>query len=176
MIKIFLMVSQLMLFSLVSNAGYENTTWGMKLSKVKKLYPNGSKKVHPNGDISYTLVRSIALASETITMFKFSKEDKLQAVLLMFPESVSHSDLKKADYKELENEDAKELFLKLEKQLTIKYGEKTDLGDKNHFIWKPSEKDSIALMIEKTKLDDERSNVAIVYTEVPQNVDLSEGL
>ena len=165
-----------LLFSFVSNAGYEKTTWGMKLSKVKKLYPNGVKKVQPNGQVTYTLIRSIALAADTYTMFRFSKDEKLSAVVIMFPESATNEDLRKGNFMELSKDDAKSLFSKLEEQLTIKYGEKVGNVDKDMIMWKVSDKDFIALTIEKSKIDNERSTLAVIYSEIPESVDLGEGL
>jgi hypothetical protein len=109
-----------MVFALASHAyaGYELATWGMPLSQVEKLYPNGRTETMPGGGVFYRFVNSTFGLPTTLVTFSFPSGRGLNYVGVEFPEPGTKVDVSTGDYTRLKPANAVFVWDSVIKSLT----------------------------------------------------------
>lgn len=106
----------------VSWAGYDITTWGMSLAKVKTLYPGGIVEKNQNGVVDYRVVKFIADVSTGLVTFSFPPKSGLKSVNILFPKEGTEINLKTGDLTQRSNDECTSQLKMMGDILTTKYG------------------------------------------------------
>jgi hypothetical protein len=170
--------------SLLAQAGYERTAWGMPYQEVKTLYPDGYFSKQENGNSNYMVIRPVAGFDTSYTAFTFDNRNKLTSVMIAFPEQGSHIDIKTGVFIEPTDSDGLEMFKLLKSRLELKYGKHTSkISDPMNISWmirdpKTGEytKDLVTLQGLPSKVNPGHRTVAVSYDKIPTIEQLNQGL
>jgi|ERR1700686_2004329 hypothetical protein len=161
------------LLPLASRAAYDQTTWGMPLAKVRKLYPGGHVATIPNGDVEYRVNKHVGGFENALVVFKFPSTRLLNEVLIGFPAGGTFADLKTGFYDIPSAKDGESKARTLREHLTEKYGEPrsytTPEGGQID-LW-----DSVGLFVRPSS-DGHHLNVRLRYVSPAHGDDPHKGL
>ncbi len=168
----FVLMVLFLLFSNVTYASYEKTTWGMALSKVKILYPGGIAKNQQNGELTYEVVRPVGGLSSAYLTFTFNASG-LRKVSILFPKQGVDVDLKSGAFIEMDYHECLVTFALMKDRLTAKYGPPAGTKDKTA-SWTTSSGEQVFLSMISS--DNIKATLGLSYTPPEAVKSLSNGL
>jgi len=143
-----------------SRAGYATTQWGMPLTQVQQLYPDGEiAEGTPEGGVTYVIAGRVA-GLRTVVVFSFVDEGRLFAVSELFPRRGSAVNLRTLDVPPPSNPEAAKIVGILRRFFTKRYG-KPRRSDGAISLWVGSD-DAVSLQVEKR--DKVHTTVAVLYS------------
>jgi hypothetical protein len=105
---------------------FGKTTWGMKLARVRKLYPGGAVAKDESGVTIYSVQQRFGPIKDARIVFEFPGGEPLNGVTVRFPRPGIPTDPKATDFAIMTNGQATEVFTSLRKYLGKKYGKPSD--------------------------------------------------
>jgi hypothetical protein len=161
------------LLPLASRAGYDLTTWGMPLAKVRKLYPGGYVATKPNGDVEYRLNKHVGEIENAFVFFRFSSKKLLNEVMIEFPKDGTYGNPKTGRFFLPAKEQSEDRATLLRDHLSAKYGKpasftKGTMGERFD-LWFPPLPDSNNIMLSLTPDPDNPIQVYVQLTYSPKD-------
>jgi hypothetical protein len=149
--------------------GYGKARWGMSFAQVMGLFPGGGRIPSQNGEVDYGVVRPVGIFPTGFLLFHF-KANKLNRVIVLFPDQGSSVNLKTGDYVRPSPAGSKQIQSSLFSLLSKKYGAPDPLSKEGATFWLPPNGDMIVL----TTMED--NTVGISYDKVSNGQEQLEGL